>query len=341
VLREQTLSRARAGDEDAFRELIDPYRRELQLHCYRILGSLQDAEDQVQETLLAAWGGLTDFEGRASLRAWLYRIATNRCLNALRGRGRRPQAIRSSVEPPEPTRRVEPIWLEPYPDVLLEGLADIVPGPEARFEMRESVALAFVAALQHLPPRQRAVLVLRDVLGFRTTEVAGILDCSEGSVKGALQRARLTLDERLPAGSREHAPVPGSARERELVDRFAAAFERGDTDGIVSLLSDDAWVTMPPEPQEYQGRAAIAAFLRDRQRARGGTLRLTAIRANGQPAFGGYLPDARTGAAGAYLLMVLTLDGGRIDAITFFGDRGLFPRFGLPPTLPSPRAPIS
>jgi RNA polymerase sigma-70 factor (ECF subfamily) len=336
VLTEQALGRALAGDEDAFRELTDPYRRELQLHCYRILGSLQDAEDQVQETLLAAWRGLKDFEGRASLRAWLYRIATNRCLNAQRSRSRQPDVVRRAAPPPEPTRRVEPIWLEPYPDVLLQGLLDTVPGPEARYEMRESVALAFVAALQHLPPRQRAVLVLRDVLGFRTTEVASILDSSEGSVKAALQRARTTLDERIPAGSREHAPVPGSTRERELVDRFAAAFERGDTDGIVSLLSDDAWVTMPPEPEEYQGTAAIDEFLRDRERVRGGTLLLAPTRANGQPAFGCYLPDSLAAIAGAYLLLVLTLDVDRVAAITFFGDRGLFPRFGLPPTLPNP-----
>jgi RNA polymerase sigma-70 factor (ECF subfamily) len=333
LLREQALSRAQGGDEDAFRELIDPYRRELQLHCYRILGSLQDAEDQVQETLLAAWGGLTDFEGRASVRAWLYRIATNRCLNALRGRGRRPPVVRSSTEPPEPTRRVEPMWLEPYPDALLEGLVDTVPGPEARFEMRESVALAFVAALQHLPPRQRAVLVLRDVLGFRTTEVAGILDSSEGSVKGALQRARTTLDERLPAGSLDRAPAPGSVRERDLVDRFAVAFEGGDMGAIVSMLSDDAWVTMPPEPQEYQGTVAITGFLRDRERARGGPFWLAPTRANGQPAFGCYLPEAESGVARAYLLLVLTLDEGRINAITFFGDRGLFASFGLPPMI--------
>jgi RNA polymerase sigma-70 factor (ECF subfamily) len=196
--------------------------------------------------------------------------------------------------------------------------------------MRESVALAFVAALQHLPPRQRAVLVLRDVLGFRTTEVAGILASSEGSVKGALQRARTTLDERIPAGSLERAPVPGSARERDLVDRFAIAFEHGDTDGIVSLLRDDAWVTMPPEPQEYQGGAAIAEFLHDRERARGGTLWLVPTRANGQPAFGCYLPAPGAGQATPYLLMVLSLDGDRVSAITFFGDRGLFPQFGLP-----------
>src|SRR5437763_8386858 len=172
VMRHAVLARARAGDEEAFRELTDPYRRELQLHCYRILGSAQDAEDQLQETLLAAWRGLESFEGRASLRAWLYRIATNRCLNALRDRKRRPQEVPSMVEPPEPTRMAEPTWLEPYPDALLEGLADTAPGPAARYEIRESVGLAFVAALQHLPPRQRVALVLRDVLGFDTSEAA-------------------------------------------------------------------------------------------------------------------------------------------------------------------------
>ena len=332
---EHVLSRARAGDEDAFRELIDPYRGELQLHCYRILGSLQDAEDQVQESLLAAWRGLPAFEGRASLRAWLYQIATNRCLNALRARRRRPEEVDPMVALPEPTRRVEPIWLEPYPDLLLDGLVDTAPGPEARYEMRESIALAFVAALQHLPPSQRSVLVLRDVLGFRTAEVAGILDSSEGSVKALLQRARATLRERLPPGSRERAPLPGSARERELVDRFAAAFERGDTDSVVSLLSQDARVTMPPEPHEYEGPVAIAGFLRDRERVRGGYPQLVPTRANGQPAFGCYLPDPQAAIVRAYLLMVLTLNGDRIGAITFFGDRGLFPRFGLPRTLPS------
>ena len=333
---ENVLSRARAGDEDAFRELIDPYRGELQLHCYRILGSLQDAEDVVQETLLAAWRGLKGFEGRASLRTWLYRIATNRCLNALRDRSRRPQEVPSMVEPPEPTRRVEPVWLEPYPDVLLEGLADAAPGPAARYETRESVGLAFMTALQHLPPRQRAVLVLRDVLGFHTAEVAEMLESSEASVKGALQRARATLDKRLPAGGRERTPLPRSARERELVGRFAAAVERGDTDGLVALLTDDAVLTMPPQPLEYQGHEAIAAFLHDRAVLRGAPLRVVPIRANNQPAFGCYLPDPHAAIARPYGLLVLTLEGDAIAAITWFTDTAVFRHFGLPRRLPNP-----
>jgi RNA polymerase sigma-70 factor, ECF subfamily len=331
---EPALSRARAGDEDAFRELIDPYRAELQLHCYRILGSLQDAEDQLQETLIAAWRGLEKFEGRTSLRSWLYRIATNRCLNALRDRRRRPQQVSSMVEPPEPTRRVEPMWLEPYPDVLLEGLADTAPGPEARYETRESVGLAFMVALHHLPPRQRAALVLRDVLGFHSSEVAEMLESSEASVKGALQRARATIDERTVPGARERAPLPRSTRERELVGRFAAAVESGDTQSIVSMLTQDAWLTMPPEPYEYQGGEAIARFLRDRATRRGANLKLVPTRANGQPGFGCYLPDAHAPITRAYGLMILTLTNDSISAITWFGERSLVPRFGLPRTLP-------
>jgi RNA polymerase sigma-70 factor (TIGR02960 family) len=330
---QSALTRARAGDEHAFQELIDPYRRELQLHCYRILGSLQDAEDAVQEALLAAWRGLDGFEERASLRAWLYRIATNRCLNALRGRGRRPQEVSSMVEPPEPTRIAEPMWLEPYPDVLLDGVADKAPGPEARYESRESVGLAFVAALQHLPPRQRAAVVLRDVLGFDRSEVAGMLDSTEASVKGALQRARATLDARLPAGGPARASLPRSAHERELAGLFADAVERGDTKGLISLLTDDAWLTMPPEPYEYQGAQAIARFLNDRAARRGANLRLVPTRANAQPAFGCYLPDPQAPIARAYGLMVLTLSDERISAITWFSERSLFPHFGLPRTL--------
>src|SRR5690348_11488138 len=207
---ESSLTQARAGDEQAFRALTEPYRRELQVHCYRMLGSVQDAEDAVQETLLAAWRGLEGFEERASLRSWLYRIATNRCLNALRDRGRRLQEVPSMVEPPQPTRRVEPVWLDPYPDLLLEGLAGTGPGAAGRYQTRASVGLASVAGLQRLPPRQRAALVLRDVLGFHTAEVAEMLDSSEASVKGALQRARATLDERQLADALERAPLPDS-----------------------------------------------------------------------------------------------------------------------------------
>jgi RNA polymerase sigma-70 factor (TIGR02960 family) len=328
---EATLDRARAGNEDAFRELTDPYRRELQLHCYRILGSVQDAEDLLQETLLAAWRGLDGFEGRASLRAWLYRIATNRCLNALRDSQRRPLDMRTDL--PAPTRIGEQLWLEPYPDVLLEGVADAAPGPEARFETKEAVTLAFVAGLQHLPPRQRAVLVLRDVLGFQASEVASMIDTSEASVNSALQRARATLDSRLPA-SRERAPLPRSARERELLGAFAEAFEDGDVDGLLALLTDDALITMPPEPLEYQGLEAVGRFLRDRFGSTGGRpIRLVPTRANDQPAFGHYTPDPHAPIARFSGVLVLTLEGDRISALTRFGDTGILPHFGLPRTL--------
>ncbi len=330
---ETLLTRARAGDGDAFRELVEPYRRELQVHCYRILGSLQDAEDLVQETLLAAWRGLDEFEERASLRVWLYRVATNRCLNALRSRRRRPTERPATVPPPEPTRVGEPIWLEPYPDRLLDGLGDVSFGPEARYEAAEATALAFVAALQHLPPRQRCVLVLRDVLGFRTAEVAALLESTEASVKGALQRARAALRERVPTRPSDDVALPASKREREVVDRFASAVEAGDVDGVVALLTDDAWLTMPPEPYEYQGHVAIAGFLDDRARVRGANLKLVPTGANGQPAFGCYLPDLHTATAHAYGLLVLTLRGGRISAITWFGDRAAIARFGLPATI--------
>ena len=329
-LGETVLARARAGDEEAFRELTEPYRRELQVHCYRILGSLQDAEDLVQETLLAAWRSLEGFEGRASLRSWLYRIATNRCLNALRARKRRPQEVPPMVEPPEPTRRTEPLWVEPYPDVLLEHIPDRSAGPAARYEARESIELAFIVALQQLPPRQRAALVLRDVLGFRTAEVADMLDASEASVKGALQRARTALEARLPAPDRERAPRPNSARERELVGRFADAYQSGDVDEIVALLTADALVTMPPQAVEYKGPDAIAAFLRDRFELRVAAMRVVPTRANTQPAFGVYVPDARMAIARPYGLIVLTLERDEIAAMTFFGDTAVFRHFGLP-----------
>jgi RNA polymerase sigma-70 factor (TIGR02960 family) len=330
----RALALARAGDEQAFGRLTDPHRRELHVHCYRIVGSVQDAEDLVQETLLAAWRGLEQFDGRASLRTWLYRIATNRCLNALRDSARRPQsAVPQPQQMPAPTRWAEPVWLQPYPDVLLEGLPDTAPGPEARYEAREAIELAFIVGLQHLPPRQRAALVLRDVLGFRTGEVADMLETSEASVKGALQRARATLDAHDAAEQRERAPVAGSPEERALVGRFADAVQAGDIDTVVSLLTTDAWVTMPPAPHEYQGRAAIAEFLADRAALRGGPLRLVPTRANGQPAFGCYFPAPHTAIARPWGLVVLTLDGGLISALTWFSDTSVFADFGLPRTL--------
>jgi RNA polymerase sigma-70 factor (TIGR02960 family) len=327
---EQTLARARAGDEDAFRELTEPYRRELQLHIYRIVGSAQDAEDLLQETLLAAWRGLERFEERASVRAWLYRIATNRSLDALRASRRRPEELRRMTEVPEPTRRAEPVWLEPYPDVLLEGIPDEAPGPEARYEAKEAIALAFVVGLQHLPPQQRAVLVLRDVLGFRSGELAEMLDTTEPSVNSLLRRARAAFESRLPATGRERAPLPNSAHERDIVGRFADAIETGDIDAVVALLTDDAWLTMPPEPWEYQGPTAIAAFIRNREVHLGAHLRLVPTRANTQPAFGCYLPSHETDIARPRGLMVLTLVGDQISAITWFGDSSVFPHFGLP-----------
>jgi RNA polymerase sigma-70 factor (TIGR02960 family) len=328
---DQNLVRARGGDENAFRELTDPYRRELQLHCYRILGSVQDAEDQLQETLLAAWRGLERFEGHASVRAWLYRIATNRCLDTLRAKRRRPHEVPRMTGPPEPTRRAEPIWLQPYPDALLEEkLLDDSPGPEVRYEAKETIALAFTAGLQHLPPRQRAVLVLRDVLGYRADEVAEMLDTSSASVNSLLRRARSAFESRLPATGRDRAPFPQSKRERQIVGRFADAVQIGDTESVVALLTDDAWLTMPPEPYEYQRPTAIAAFLHDRAVRRGAPLRLVATRANTQPAFGCYLRAPHTEVGRPYGLLVLTLEDDRISAITWFSDSSVFPHFGLP-----------
>jgi RNA polymerase sigma-70 factor (ECF subfamily) len=333
---ERTLTRARAGDEQAFRELTDPYRRELQLHCYRILGSVQDAEDALQETLLAAWRAFERYEDRDSLRAWLYRIATNRCLNLLRDSGRhgQPGSAGLAFEPPEPTRLGEITWLEPYPDALLEGVPDTTPGPDARYEAKETLTLAFLTTLQRLPPRQRAVLVLRDVLGFHSAEVASMLDQSEVSVNSALQRARATLEGLQPPRP-ERAPLPDSPGERELVGDFVDAFQNGDIDRVVALLTDDAWLTMPPEPYEYQGHAAIGRFftmaygVHDASR-----LRLVPTRANTQPAFGFYVKDPQADIARARGVFVLTLGGAQISAITRFGNHGILPHFGLPRTLP-------
>ena len=333
---EATLDRARAGDQRAFGELTDPLRRELQLHCYRMLGSVQDAEDALQDTLVAAWRGLASFEGRVSMRNWLYRIATNRCLNALRDAGRRPPAAPvAPFQPPEPTRRGEPTRLQPYPDQLLEGIADPAPGPEARYQAREAVELAVVAGLLGLPPRQRAALLLCDVLGFPVAEAAVMLGASVASVKGALQRARATLEARRPAAARRRVPRAGSAAERDLTRRFADAFAADDIDGLVGLLTDDAWLTMPPAPHQYQGAAAIASFLRASAAWRAGRrFRLAPTRANTQPAFGCYLLEGREPVARPAGLVVLTLDGDRISVITRFLEAPLLDRFGLPQTLP-------
>jgi RNA polymerase sigma-70 factor (TIGR02960 family) len=323
------LARARTGDEEAFRQLVEPYRRELSLHCYRILGSMHDAEDALQETLLAAWQGLGGYEGRASVRTWLYRIATSRSLNAVRSRGRRPP-MGPTLAPPElppPTRRGEVLWLEPCPDDLLAGLADVAPGPDARYEALEAISLAFVTAVQLLPARQRAVLILRDVMGFRASEVAQMLESTEESVTSALKRARATLQRHLPPpGETEATPQTRSAAERELVERFTRAFAAGDVNGVVALLTEDVLLTMPPIPFEWSGPELASRFFAAMWSALGAPPRLVGTRANGQPAFALSVPDP--GGYRALGLLVLTLDAGGIRAITRF-EAGVLPRFGL------------
>ena len=336
----ELIARARAGDELAYAELVAPYRRELQVHCYRMLGSVHDAEDQVQETLLAAWRNLAGFDGRASVRTWLYRIATNRCLDALRAaRRRQPAALAArppsadQAELPEPNRRGDVIWLEPYPDVLLEDLPDDMPGPEARYDAREAISLAFVTALQILPPRQRAALVLCDVLGFRVGEAAGVLRSSQDSVASALKRARSALAR--GTGDRAAPPAPGSAAERAVIERLTRAYETGNVGELVALLTDDVLLGAPQAAPEYQGRDLVARFLRAVVFSPGRRFRLIPVRANGQPAFGVYLPDPWTGGAHANGLLVLTLAGDQISAMTRF-DNSTLAVFGLPRTLPYP-----
>jgi RNA polymerase sigma-70 factor (TIGR02960 family) len=328
----ELLDRARAGDGEAFAQLTAPYQGELHVHCYRILGSVHDAEDAMQETMLAAWRSLACFEGRASIRTWLYRIATNRCLNVLRSTSRRPQKDLpfAGLGAPQPNRTGEVVWLEPYPDVLLEGLADPAPGPEARYETREAISLAFVTALQLLPPRQRAALVLRDVLGFRASEAARILDTTQESVTSALKRARAALD-RKPAGG-EAPPRAGSPEEQRLVERMVRAYHANDLDGLIALLSDDVWLSMPPVPLEYSGRDLARQFFAAVAYRPGRTFRLIATRANQQPAFGVYVADLHTPAFHASGLLVLTLAGERICGMTRF-DNSALPYFGLPRTL--------
>ena len=329
------MSRARDGDGDAFRELTEPYRRELQVHCYRMLGSFADAEDALQDTLLAAWQGFGGFEERASLRTWLYRIATNKCLDARRSASRRPAREWDvpNAEPPEPTRLGEVVWLEPYPDALLEGAIGVPPGPEARYEQTEAVSLAFVTALQVLPPRQVAVLILRDVLGFHASEVAGMLDSTVESVNSALKRARATLQRRQPpADGRQPPPASGSPAEDAIVAKFVRAWESADLDALAALLTDDVFISMPPMPFEYEGRDLVARFCASLFGA-GRRFDLVPTRANGQPAFGAYLrtPNGISHGMGLY---VLTLTGDRICAMTRF-EKAVLPWFGLPRSLPA------
>ena len=338
---EDLIARARAGEGEAFRELTEPYRRELQVYCYRMLGSLQDAEDALQDTLLSAWQGLAGFEGRASIRTWLYRIATNRCLNARRSASRRPakEWDIAEYEPPEPTRLGEIVWLEPFPDALLEGVMDGPLGPEARYEQAESISLAFVSALQVLPPRQLAVLVLRDVLGFHANEVADMLDSTNDSVNSLLKRARANLQRRLPTGAdREAAPAPGSPSEQATVAEFVRAYESGDLDALVALLTDDVFLSMPPFPFEYEGRDVATRFYAN-MIGSGRRFDLVPTRANGQPAFGAYL-RASSGIRYGTGLLVLTLTGDRISSVTRF-DTSVLPWFGLPRSLPSRSSPGS
>ncbi|HEU5072518.1 MAG TPA: RNA polymerase subunit sigma-70 [Polyangiaceae bacterium] len=331
----ELIEKARSGDADAFRVLIEPYRRELRVHCYRMLGSLQDAEDALQDLLLAAWQGLTGFEGRASLRTWLYRIATNRCLNALRSASRRPAKTWDvpDVEPPEPTRLGDVVWLEPFPDALFEGAIDAALGPDVRYAQTEAISLAFVSALQLLPPRQVGVLVLRDVLGFEASEVADMLDTTVDSVNSTLKRARASLEYRRSHSAERPAPAPSSSAQAALVARFARAYASGDLDAVVALFTEDVFVSMPPIPLEYEGRDVVARLFARIFRA-GRRFELVETRANGQPAFGAYLLSPASGAPRGVGLIVLTLTpaGDRIRACARF-DSCVLAAFDLPPTL--------
>lgn len=327
------LLRAKAGDGDAFAELTAAHRHGLHLHCYRVLGSGADAEDMLQETMMAAWRALDRFEGRASLRTWLYTIATNKCLNHLRATRAR-DFDPPGVHLPEPTRTREPAWFQPYPYDLLADKPDTAPGPEARYEAREAISLAFIAALQHLPPRQRVALVLRDVLGFPAAESAAMLECTVDAANNLLKRARAATNDRVPPNVHDGPPVSGSARERQITATFADAFEQGDVAAIVGLLTQDAWLTMPPLPFEYQGEQAIGHFLRTITfHDTNITTKMIPTYANGQPAFGRYVGTSHTPILHAHSLIVLTLAGDRIRDITGFMDSSLMAGFGLPRTL--------
>jgi RNA polymerase sigma-70 factor, ECF subfamily len=328
----ELIELARGGDEHAYGELVGPHRPTLHAHCYRMLGSLEDADDALQEALLRAWRGLGRFEGRSSIRTWLYRIATNSCLRLLKRRPRRmlspDHAPPAAPHTPPGAPLSESVWLEPYPDAPF-GLADDTAAPAARYEQRESVELAFVAALQHLPPRQRAVLLLREVLDFSAREVAELLVTTVPSVNSALQRARQSTSERVPEQSQQ-ATLRGLGDERcrELVTRYMDAIERADVGALVGLLTDDPVWAMPPMTTWYRGREAVMAFLEESP----GTVRWRHLpaRASGQLAVGCYVWDAERGDYEAAVLDVLTLRGDRIAEVTGFIAPRLFARFGLP-----------
>lgn len=332
---EAELLAAARGDEVAFRELVAPLSPQLHAHCYRMLGSVDDADDALQDVLLRAWRGLAGFEGRSSLRSWLYRIASNVCLSMIDRRPRRmlPLEYGPAAEPGdgfgEPL--VESVWLEPYPDSPLWG-QDGQTAPEPRYEQRESVELAFVSAIQHLPGNERAALLLREVIGFSAREVAELMDATVPAVNSALQRARRLVDERVPKDSQQSVLRSlGDARLREIVNRYTAALEQADVDALVGLLTEDATWSMPPNPEWYRGHDAIAAFLaagpfQDRWRH-------VPTWANGQAAVGCYA--WRNERYAATVLDVLTLRGGRIAEVTAFIDPEIFARFGLPDQLPA------
>ena len=335
----QLLEAARAGDEKAFAFLVGPYQAQLRAHCYRMLGSPTDADDALQETMLRAWSGLARFETRSSLRSWLYRIATNASLRMIEKRPKRvlPIDYGPAADPhvafDEPL--TESIWLEPYPDGEL-GVEAALLGPDARYEQRESIELAFAAAIQHLPARQRAVLILRDVLGFSARETAEALETTPVSVDSALQRAHKTIEERVPAQTQQATlRALGDSELREIVKRFTDAWERNDVDAVVSMLADDARMTMPPWPSWYSGRDAVATFLRGWPLSARKRWRLLPAGANGQPAVAGYLLDEQTTAFRAETIIVLTFQAARIEEITAFRSPDLFRLFGLPEHLPT------
>ncbi len=317
------LAAATGGDEQAFRLLADPHRRALHLHCYRMLGSFHDADDALQETMLRAWQGLPRFEPRSPLAAWLHTIATNVCLTALARRRRRPEIPLSAGA--EAAWSEELLHLEPYPDRLLGEL-----GPEARYAQRESVELAFVTAVQLLPPKQRAVLLLRDVLGWSAKETAETLDDSVAAVNSALQRARASLERARELGAPAHAPADDQ-RVKALLGRFMAAWDAVDIEGIVSLFAQDAVMTMPPTPTYVLGAEAIGRFFATVP-AQGflNEIRLVPTAANGQPALAAYLRDPDDGRHRAYGVMVFAIDAERISGIVGFADASLFEQFGLP-----------